>query len=905
MALDAGSVFAVLGGKFNPAGFAQFDAAMKKSSASASAAEASIVRSSGRSAGAMTMLGTAAKTGAAVGIVAVGYALVKSVQSAATFEKKMSELQAVTKASSSTMKTMSKAALDLGAKTGIGATEAAGALTELAKGGLDANTSIAALSGTIALAQAGDLELADAANTVVKSLSLFNLAGADAGHVADGLASAANASSMDVKDFAQALAQGGSAAAAAGFSFDDTINVMAAMANKFQSGSDLGTSLKTTLVQMANPSAKAAAEMKRLDINLFNANGKMKPVASIVAMLSDRFKGMTDKQKLSTAATIAGTDGMRTLLALLGGSGKDIIVPGSAADIAAKKMDNFEGAMKRATAQAESLKIELGQSLLPALGDAAGSLADFIGAMRAGEGTAGAFGDALKFVGKTFNFMLAGIAGGASIIAEALAQVAFMAAVLKVPGAAEAHRKLRGLADELKAIGINLVTTKVDVDDAPAIKAIKDIQNSKIAPKVAKILGEKKDADSKIKALIALGIPKKTAEVLAKTGSAEAALARVRRDLANISSKTVTVTVNKVGDAVGNLFSGKASGARAGTAQTAIVGEGGGPEWIVDRATGQARKVTGAQMANLNANEYVIPTESKYRPQALGLLSMLAADLGVAGFKKGKGAAKKRAYAKQDTGIQSASDNATLYQTRMNTAETKGDSAAWTTNQKAVAGALALELSRIKAALRSKFKPKGARLTTLKQNQADVEGLIASNNAAKFPSAAAADETTYNADEQRNLDDLGRQLALAELTPEITDDQGVLAAKEKYLAGILSGAGMGAGRGGVTAVTQIATDLKSTRDQIAGLTGSSPSGPAGITPDQQAQMDQAARNQTMAAQSAAIDRLVGATLGGSPTLVFQSYVPPSPTEARRLADYTVGGIGYQGATQSSKDTVGI
>ena len=61
----------------------------------------------------------------------------------------------------------------------------------------------------------------------------------------------------------------------------------------------------------------------------------------------------------------------------------------------------------------------------------------------------------------------------------------------------------------------------------------------------------------------------------------------------------------------------------------------------------------------------------------------------------------------------------------------------------------------------------------------------------------------------------------------------------------------------------------------------------------------------MAAQSAAIDRLVGATLGGSPTLVFQSYVPPSPTEARRLADYTVGGIGYQGATQSSKDSVGI
>lgn len=827
MALDAGSVFAVLGGKFNPAGFAQFDAAMKKSTASASAAE----KSHARSAGAMTLMGTAAKTGAAVGVAAVGYALVKSVQSAATFEKKMSELQAVTKANTATMKTMSKAALDLGAKTGIGATEAAGALTELAKGGLDANTSIAALTGTIALAQAGDMELADAANTVVKSLSLFNLAGADAGHVADGLASAANATSMDVKDFAQALAQGGAAAAGAGFSFDDTINIMASMANQFQSGSDLGTSLKTTIAQMADPTGKAAAKMKELNISLFDSAGKHKSVTSIVKNLKDKFKGMSDQQKISTARTIAGTDGMRTLLALLGGSGKDIIVPGSAADIAAKKMDNFEGAMKRATAQAESLKIELGQSLLPALGDAAGSLADFIGAMRAGEGTAGAFANALEFVGKTFNFMLAGIAGGASLIAEALAQVAFMAAVLKVPGAAEAHRKLRGLADELKAIGTNLVTTKVDVDDAPAIKAIKDIQNSKIAPKVAKILGEKKDADSKIKALIALGIPKKTAKVLAETGSAEAAIARVRRDLANISSKTVTLTIKKVGDAVGNAFSNfgkpKASGARAGTAQTAIVGEGGGPEWIVDRKTGAARVVSGAQLASLNENEYVIPTESRYRPQALGLLSMLAADLGVAGFAPGraakkKAAAKKRAYATQDRGIQAASDNATLYQTRMNTAETNGDSAAWTTNQKAVAGALNLELRRIKSALNSKYKPKGARLTTLKQNQADVLGLIASNKVAKFPSA---DATTYTPEEQRAIDELNKRLALAGLTTGTADDRSVLEELNKYLGDILFGAGNGEGRGGASAITQIANDIKSTRDQIVGL---------GSTPDQTA-----------------------------------------------------------------------
>ena len=922
MALDAGSVFAVLGGKFNPAGFAQFDAAMKKSTASASAAE----KSHARSAGAMTAMGAAAKTGAAVGVVALGYALVESVKSAATFEKKMSELQAVTKANTATMKTMSKAALDLGASTGVGATEAAGALTELAKGGLDAETSIAALKGTIDLAQAGEMQLAEAANTVVQSLSLFNLAGSDASHVADGLASAAAATTMDVADFAQALAQGGSAAAAAGFSFDDTINVMAAMANKFKSGSDLGTSLKTTLVQMANPSAKAAAEMKRLNISLFDSNNKIKPVASIVKMLTNRFEGMSDKQKLSTAATIAGTDGMRTLLALLGGSGKDIIVPGSAADIAAKKMDNFAGASKRLSAEIESLKIEAGQGVTPALADATNAVTKFLAQMREGKGAGGVFSSIVGILWSVQKALYSVVTGAGTAFIALLEGIARAGAFFGVPGAEKAADDLTKMRRELAQTTQELlpfqnaakkpVNVKIIANKQAAINSIKEVENSKIAPKVAKVLGSTGDATTKIGKLIQLGIPLKLAKTLTNAGSTQKAIQRLKDELATIRNPPpITLTLNAGGaQKAWDLLGGKlgpaaASGAGAGTARASLVGEGGGPEWIVDRSTGQARKVTGAQMANLNENEYVIPTESKYRPQALGLLSMLAADLGVQGFAPGKAAkkklaaAKKRKYAYQDGRIQSASDAATLYQTRMNTAETSGNATLYEGNKKALADALKLELNRIISAvnLKGKLKPTGARLTMLKQNQADVEGLIAANNAAKFPSAALADETTYSADEQKQLDELGRQLAMAELTTEITDDQGVLAAKEKYLAGILTGAGMGAGRGGVTAVTQIAGDLKSTRDQLAGLTPTTP----GITPDQQAQADQTARNQTMAAQSAAIDRLVGATLGGSPTLVFQSYVPPSPTEARRLADYTVGGIGYQGATQSSKDSVGI
>jgi hypothetical protein len=529
---------------------------------------------------------------------------------------------------------------------------------------------------------------------------------------------------------------------------------------------------------------------------------------------------------------------------------------------------------------------------------------------------------------------------------------------------------------------------KVGADPTEAIKAIKAVQNSKIAPKVAKILGDKKDADSKIKALIALGIPKKTARVLAETGSANAALRKTQQEIAKIVSKTITIAVNQ-------QFNPKASGAAAGMAQTALVGEGGGPEWIVDRSTGKARRVTGAQMANLNANEYVIPTESKYRPQALSLLSMLAADLGVAGFAKGKAAPKKpapkpkpaplqvgkpkgqtltsttgkgnkkvsryipeRVFAAHDlswfeteiskrdaiknqkkgnkltakalkarkeladlkkqqsaakgylNSINRLQADADIDRDLMTAADNKDDQAGYNSafdHRKTTLGNLQ---GKLKTAydLALKYAPNSTWTQSLKGQLAalgvSLSEMPASPETITPEQAAAAAETTFSVSEQAQLDEFARQIAMAELTPELTDDQAALAQKESLLSSILSGAGMGAGRGGVTAVTQIAGELKSTRDQIAGLAGGTSTTP-GITADQQAQADQAARNQTMAAQSAAIDRLVGATMGGSPTLVFQSYVPPSPTEARRLADYTVGGIGYQGATQSSKDSVGI
>ena len=133
------------------------------------------------------------------------------------------------------------------------------------------------------------------------------------------------------------------------------------------------------------------------------------------------------------------------------------------------------------------------------------------------------------------------------------------------------------------------------------------------------------------------------------------------------------------------------------------------------------------------------------------------------------------------------------------------------------------------------------------------------------------------------------------------DDAKALEKKVNLLQQILDQNPKGDGRGGYAAVKTIAGDLKSAKDALAEATKAPE-----LTADQQSVIDQQMNKDRITAQNLAIDRLVNATVGAAGnTLVFQSYVPPSPSEAKRLADYTVGGLNYQGGTPSSTTNVGV
>ena len=912
MPLDAGSVYAVLGGKFNPTGFAQFDGAMKKSIASAAKAE----ESTNKSTAAMGKLGTVAKTGAAAGVLALVAATAVSVKQAANFEQAMADVQAVTKANSRDMKLMSNAALDLGAKTGVGATKAAGALAELAKGGLSTKQTIGALKGTIAMSQAGSMDLAEAANTVAQALNLFALKGEDASHVADAFATAANKTTADVGFFAQGLAQGGAAAKSAGLSFDETTAALEIMAaNGFKSGSDAGTSLKTALIQLAHPSKKAQEVTKQLGLEFFKSNGEMKSLSGISGMLQDKFDGLSRKQRLAAAATLVGTDGMRALLALYDqGPGKirqfeqGLGKQGTATDVANAKMDNLKGSWQKMVAQLQTLGIKVGTAMLPTLKSAADGITRFFDSLNKGDLRATGFGrfldEARSVVGPILG-IFSTIARGAALALRAASNVPGFGGGFKIMAreAQLAADGIDGLRDAMDGFGKKKpkdvkITARLADQVTPTLVRI---AGTKLGPKVQRILGDDSSVRSKVAALKALGINGPTARFLAQTGSVEGAIAA-------IAGRSVTIPVNFKAQPFSSKPPGSASGHAAdGKSMVSLVGEGGGPEWIGNQQDGW-RKVTGPQLAGLGPDDYVIPTEPRYHGRALDLI---ASAFGLPAFAKGKKPTKKERRAQQDRRIQSAETQAGTAGTQMDTAQELQREKAFEKAKAKKIKLLELERTRLRGALKG---AKGSRRTDLRAKLANVENDLARTRKSAYTPPEVADSvdtskgTPLDQNMQRMIDGYDAKVALAELNDNpldpatLKDNIAPLTEKAGYLQRALAAAQADPGRfGGPSVVASLARDLKSTRDQITDL-NKAPS----VTADQQAASDQQYQRGLAAGQTSFIDRLTAATVqGAGPSLVFQSYVPPSPSEARRLADHVVSGVDFQGGRPASSQRIGV
>ena len=387
--------------------------------------------------------------GAGRGLVTFGTVAVSAfaiaVKKSADFEQRMSQVQAISKATGAQMQALRADAFSAGKAFGLSATQVADAEIELVKAGVSVKDIVGgALPGALALAAAGQLDVGKATEIASAAMTEFKLKGSDVPHVADLLAAGADKSIASVESLGDSLNQSGLVAAQFELSVEDTVGTLTAFSAAGLNGSDAGTSLKTMLTQLASPTKQAQALLEKYNITAFDSKGAFVGVVGLADQLKKGLGGLSQEQRTAALATIFGNDAIRASGALYDLGGKKLKgyidannEAGFAALQASKKLDNLNGDVQKLSASFQDDLIKSGSAANDSLRNVT----------QGATGLLNVFGDLPKGVQAT-GLGLTGVTG-----ALALTGGAFLLAVPKVAAAKEALASFN-LTRKQTAIGL-------------------------------------------------------------------------------------------------------------------------------------------------------------------------------------------------------------------------------------------------------------------------------------------------------------------------------------------------------------------------------------------------------------------------------------------------------------------
>ncbi|NFG01774.1 phage tail tape measure protein [Clostridium sporogenes] len=290
-----------------------------------------------------------------------------AIKVGSNFEEGMSKVSAISGATGEDLKKLTEKAKEMGAKTKFSATESAEAMQYMAMAGWKTGDMLNGIDGIMNLAAASGEDLALVSDIVTDALTAFGMSAKDSAQFADLLASAASNSNTNVSMLGESFKYVAPVAGALGHSAKDTAFALGLMANAGIKSSQSGTALRASLTNLAHPSKNMAAEMERLGISLTDSNGKVKEGKALYDELRQKFSGLTDAQKTSSAATIFGKEAMSGMLAIINASDADYKklyenlsnCDGAAENMANTMNDNLKGQITLLSSALESLGIEL------------------------------------------------------------------------------------------------------------------------------------------------------------------------------------------------------------------------------------------------------------------------------------------------------------------------------------------------------------------------------------------------------------------------------------------------------------------------------------------------------------------------------------------------------------------
>lgn len=265
--------------------------------------------------GATAALGTAGMTGVVGGALKVFTG----------FEQQMDKVAAVSDASAAQMGRLNEQAMNLGGSTSFSNRQVAAGMTELATAGFTVRDIMKSIPGTLDLAAASGVDLADAAALQASTLRAFMIPAKDAGRVADVLAMAVNRSAIDMSDLGYTMKYVAPVAGRFNQSFEDMAASAAILGNVGIKGETAGTTLRKALTSVINPSKKTMDVLDGAGISADKfrqitqtAQGELKPFPQMLGGLASalsKVDGATQRKALQQLFGVEALPGMVTLFA--------------------------------------------------------------------------------------------------------------------------------------------------------------------------------------------------------------------------------------------------------------------------------------------------------------------------------------------------------------------------------------------------------------------------------------------------------------------------------------------------------------------------------------------------------------------------------------------------------------
>lgn len=259
----------------------------------------------------------------------------------------------------------------------LGPSETAAVFTELLKAGQPVQTVMnGAAEAAIQFSRVGGIEVRTAAITISDALNAFSREGLTAAEAVNILASAADASSVDINHMTAAFAMSSAVYSSFGQTMRDLSAAIGILGNAGLKGSDAGTSLKTMLLRLATGAEGTDVALKELGISVRDATGQMLPLRTIIGLIEQKLAGLSEAARADYLYRIFRTDAIRAASILLrkGVQGWDEFTKqmDQSMTVTEKhrlRMQTWEGSMMRFRAAVETAGQQLGEALVPAMNE--------------------------------------------------------------------------------------------------------------------------------------------------------------------------------------------------------------------------------------------------------------------------------------------------------------------------------------------------------------------------------------------------------------------------------------------------------------------------------------------------------------------------------------------------------